>query len=200
MLRKIIRWAIVLFLIYLAYYHLPRLWRPDPSPQNVTTTHHTLVEKIEALGRMELVRYHFTDVIDHEVVREWFLPNAQVHLLVRGEAIGCIDFAKLDSSDVQIVGDTVLVQLPAPEICSHRIDHQRSRVLDVEYQPMNQGKLVDEAYRRAEREILNAALKDEILKETEENADKVLRPMLETLSGRTVILRFAPAPVPIRPQ
>jgi hypothetical protein len=167
------------------------LW-PDwlSWPEDRTTTVHTLVlQEMTALGKLELVKYSFKDIVEQEVVKSW-LPNAKAVLIVQGEAIGCIDLTQLSLGDVAQQDDTLVVTLPEPELCVFKIDHERSRVYNTEFAFMEEAKLVQEGYKQAERQIRQSALDMGILGQTEENARKMLTPMLEKISGRKVLVKF----------
>ncbi|HEX8327367.1 MAG TPA: DUF4230 domain-containing protein [Hymenobacter sp.] len=160
----------------------------DTGPQ-ATVTHNTVLTQVEALGRLELVRYHFKDVVEYKRRAYRFLPESKVALVVGGEAVGCIDLRKLTARDVVLEGDSVVrVALPAPELCTFQINHNQSRVFSTENGLFQDAQLVDEGYRYAEAQVRNAALQSGILAETQRNAEQILVPMLRTLTGRRVIL------------
>ncbi|MBT9394094.1 DUF4230 domain-containing protein [Hymenobacter sp. NST-14] len=160
----------------------------NPNPR-VTVTHNTVLEKVEALGRMELVRYEFRDVVEYKKSTYRFLPDAKVALIVAGNAIGCLDLRKLRPQDVVLEGDSVVrVALPAPELCVWQIDHRKSKVYSIENGFFQDAELVDAGYKYAEANVRRAALNSGILAQTEQNAQRILRPMLQTMTGRRVIL------------
>ena len=160
----------------------------DPKPR-VTVTHNTVLQKVEALGRMELVRYEFRDVVEYKKSTYRFLPDAKVALIVAGNAIGCLDLRKLRPQDVVLEGDSVVrVALPAPELCVWQIDHSKSKVYSIENGFFQDAELVDAGYKYAEKNVRQAAISSGILVQTEQNAQRILRPMLETMTGRRVIL------------
>lgn len=186
----------LLFLVGLGWF----LWRKvaptlsslnplsDAGPQ-VTVTHNTVLTQVEALGRLELVRYRFKDVVEYKRRVHRFLPESKVALVVGGEAVGCIDLRKLTAQDVVLEGDSIVrVALPAPELCTFQINHSQSRVFGTENGLFQDAQLVDEGYKYAEAQVRNAALQSGILAETQRNAEQILVPMLRTLTGRQVIL------------
>ncbi len=186
----------LLFLVGLGWF----LWRKvspalgdlnamtDTRPQ-VTVTHNTVLTQVEALGRLELVRYRFKDVVEYKRRTYRFLPESKVALVVAGEAVGCIDLRKLKPQDVVLEGDSVVrVSLPAPELCSFQVNHNQSRVFSTENGFFQDAELVDEGYKYAEAQVRNAALQSGILAATQRNAEQILVPMLRTLTGRRVIL------------
>jgi len=166
-------------------------WSENPlNPQpRITVTHNTVLTKIEGLGRLELVRYQFKDVVEYKKSTYRFLPDAKVALIVAGNAIGCLDLRKVREQDVVFVGDSIVrVALPPPELCTWQVDHTKSRVYSVENGFFQDAELVDEGYKYAEKNVRRAALQSGILTQTQLNAQKILKPMLETLTGRRVIL------------
>ena len=196
LVRLVRRLLPLLFLVGLGWF----LWRQvaptlstwnaigDTSPQ-VTVTHNTVLTQVEALGRLELVRYRFKDVVEYKRRTYRFLPESKVALVVGGEAVGCIDLRKLKPQDVVLEGDSVVrVALPPAELCTWQIDHQASRVYSVENGFLQDAELVDAGYKYAETNVRRAALQSGILAQTELNAQQILRPMLETMTGRRVVL------------
>jgi hypothetical protein len=158
----------------------------------VHTSHQTLVEKIENLGKMEFVRYQIKDVIEYKQSSGYaYLPDAKVLLVIEGEAVGCVDLMGLGEDRIEVVGDSLYLRLPAPELCYHKINHQNSKVYDTKFTLMaNEAGLVDEAYKRAEEQVRQTALSSGILSQTAQNAKLVLKPMLEQMSGKTVFISF----------
>lgn len=160
----------------------------DPAPR-ITVTHNTVLEKVEALGRLELVRYQFKDVVEYKKSTYRFLPDAKVALIVAGNAVGCLDLRKVRPQDVILEGDSILrLALPEPELCVWQVDHSKSKVYSVENGFFQDAELVDAGYKYAEANVRTAALQSGILAQTTQNAEQILRPMLQTMTGRRVIL------------
>lgn len=173
----------------------------DELETDVQVSHNTVLQKIEDLGRMELVRYNFKDVVEYK--KEWsrWLPDSRSVLIVAGEAVGCIDMSQVQPGDVEFTDEaTITIRLPEPEICYFRIDHSKSKVLHMENTYFQDAELVDEGYKFAEKNVRSAALNSGILDQTANNADKILKPMLEGLTGKKVILvRKRPTKGPVIP-
>lgn len=178
------------------YLSLPRLpdW-PELKPEQTTSVHSIVVQEVTGLGKMELVKLAFQDVITHEVQVE-YLPDPKVMLRVYGETVACVDFARIDSADIRIEGDTVLLDLPAPEICYHRIDHQRSEIVQTWYTGIyaEGQRLIDRAYELGEAKMQEAALAQDIYGQAEEQAQRTLVPLLEQITQKRVFLRFPAQP------
>ncbi|WKN41231.1 DUF4230 domain-containing protein [Tunicatimonas pelagia] len=177
---------------------------PEPSEAEVTTM---LITEIEALGKMELVKYRFQEVTEVKELSPEFLnifkldSDSKAILITQGEAVGCLDLLKISTTDIKITSDTVWMHLPEPELCYYKLDLEKTRLYSVETGLFaNRDQFISRAYRQAERQIRDAATGSEILDETEVNAHRILRPMLEELSGKTIIFtekipttRIAPA-------
>jgi Protein of unknown function (DUF4230) len=197
MLPRLVRRLLpLLFLLALGWF----LWKKigptlvDLNPLNtepkVTVTHNTVLTQVEALGKLELVRYKFKDIVEYRRASRYpLLPDAKVALVVSGEAVGCLDLRKIRPQDVVFEGDSIVrVLLPAPELCSFQVNHDQSRVFSTENGFFQDADLVDQGYKYAEKQVRNAALQSGILAETQRNAEQILVPMLRTLTGRRVIL------------
>ena len=167
----------------------------DSEPRK-ETSHQLVVEKIEGLGKLELVKHSFKDVVTHKEVYEWF-PDPKVLLIIAGEAVGCLDLTKIDSTDIFMGRDSITVYLPAPEFCYVKVDHQNSQVYKTEYTYWNEAEMIDEAYKLAEIEIQKAAENSQVLEQTKGQAQLVLKPMLESFTGKKVGLVFPPPPLRI---
>ena len=182
-LFRILPWLILLIAGYL---FLSKKFSINTS---VESKHQLLVEKIEAIGKLELVRYQISDVLEHKNKTD-FLPEASVLLIIKAEAVGCIDLTKITKDDIQIDADTAVVNLPQPEICYVKIDHKNSRVYDTKMAFFREAGLVDEAYKAAEKQITSEVKKSDILKQTRTNASNVLKPIVEGLGYKNVRLTF----------
>lgn len=196
---RMIQWLLRFIVVILLLIGLNSLWGSfrdlswAPSwfkGTDKTETNHTVVlQEMTELGKLELVKYNFKDVVEQEIVKQW-LPNAKAVLIVQGEAVGCIDLTKMRIADITSENDVLVVHLPEPELCTFKIDHERSKVYNTEYAFTEEAKLVQDAYKQAERQIKQSALDMGILDQTEENARKMLTPMLEKASGKKVLLKF----------
>ncbi len=163
--------------------------------EKTTVTHNRLIEQIERIGKLELVKVHIKDVVEVKNQRAWYKGgDSRLLLVVSGEAAGCIDLNAIKAEHISIDEDSIRITLPAPEICYFKIDHQNSRV----YEGENQFKLLSyndasqetaEAFKMAETELKQTALEMGIEAQTKENAIKVLKPLLQRVSGKPISIR-----------
>lgn len=162
------------------------LQRPEPE---VVSNHNIVLREITSLGKLELVKYNFRDVVDQQITRQ-FLPDAKALLIIQGEAVGCLDLTKMTVTDLGETGDTLIVRLPDPEICLARVDHSKSKVYNTEFAFSDEALLIEQAFKKAEEQVQTSAIQQGILEQTKLNATKILRPMLEKVSGKKVLLRY----------
>ncbi|MFD3002222.1 DUF4230 domain-containing protein [Pontibacter toksunensis] len=191
LLFKLIPWILIILAGIFFWRIFGSFFNKDEKEKvpEVVVNFNTVLTSVEDMGRMELVRYNFKDVVEYEKTVSRFIPNSKLVLIVSGEAVGCVDFAKITQADIQFQGDTLVqVALPAPEICYYKVDHSKSKVFSKENTYFQDAELVEEGYKYAEQNVKKAALNSGILRQTTENAEKILKPMLEEITGRRVVL------------
>lgn len=150
-----------------------------------------VLNQVTALGKIELVNYQFKDVVESEL-QKTLLPNSRALLIISGQVVGCIDLTKIKSESFEYEGDSLRMKLPNPEICTNKIDHSQSKVYDVSlFSLLDQSQLIDEAYKKAELQIQDSALQMGIIEQTKQNADKILKPMFEKISGKKIKLIYS---------
>ncbi len=159
------------------------------SGTDAEVSHSMIVTNIEQMGKLEVVKYTVENVVEYKKVRQW-LPNSKTLLIVVGEVVGCIDFSKIKPEDIQVQKDSIHLSLPAPEICYCKVDHQRSRVYNVEFGLWDTHALVDEAYRHAESQLYVEANRMGINTDSQSNAIKMLTPMLNAMGFKKVAIQF----------
>lgn len=166
----------------------------EPRETVTETNFQTVLEEVESLGKLELVKYNFKDVVEHTQKNGYSsMLDSKVLLIIAAEAVGCIDLTRIKAEDITEVGDSIYVHLPAPELCYYKIDHQKSKVYDSESLPfIKDNNLIGDAYAKAEKQIEKAALESGILVQTQMMAKTMLQPLLEKLTKKTVFLTFEP--------
>lgn len=190
MLKRYIQIIILFVTVILSFFLWEKFKNFNPFIiRDIQTTHNMVLKEMTVLGKLELSNFAFRDVVEQELVRD-YMPNPKAILIVQGEAIGCIDLTKIKAEDIITKDDTLIVHLPDPELCSYKIDHSKSKIYDTEYAFMNEQLLLNEAYTRAEAKIKQSALEMGILDQTKKNAELVLKPLLENISGKKVVLQF----------
>jgi len=190
---RAIPWILVCILviyIYTSIQPLSLLGIGGDKEDKIEITNHVIIEKIELLGKLELCKFYIKDIVEHKQIAPWYDKDSKVVLIIAGEAIGCIDLRKIDSSAVLITEKQVIVTLPKAEICSFKVDHQSSKIYDVETGFFEDDKkVIDKAYQLAETEIQKSAIKMGIEKQTRMNAEVILKPFLAGLTDKEIVLK-----------
>lgn len=190
MLKRYIQIIILCVVVIVSIFLWEKFKNFNPfTIRDIQTTHNIVLKEMTVLGKLELSNFAFRDVVEQELVRD-YMPNPKAILIVQGEAIGCIDLTKIKAEDIITKDDTLIVHVPDPELCSYKIDHSKSKIYDTEYAFMNEQSLLNEAYTRAEAKIKQSALEMGILDQTKKNAELVLKPLLENISGKKVVLQY----------
>ena len=192
MLRKIIRLVPLFLVVGLAIYTWEKFkdFKNPFSSGEVEVTHNVLLQQISSMGKLELVKYNFRDVVESRIKKD-LLPDAKVLLIVSGEAIGCIDLTKIRLGDITEKDSILVVHLPDPEICNYKIDHSKSKVYNTEYAFLDKAKLIDNAFQKAESQIAKNAEDMGILEQTKKSAEQILKPFIENVSKKKVVFLYA---------
>jgi hypothetical protein len=173
-------------LIFLFFY-----LKKEMSTRRTEITDDAMVEKISSMGKLELVKYEMKDVIEKKEMH-FLMPDSRVLFVAVGEVTACIDLTKIKKTDISRNKDTITVTLPEPEICYSRLDHQKSRVYDISgaWFQADAAHMVEDVYKLAEKRILDNARQLDVTGKARQNAQLIFKPLLESISGKKVILQF----------
>jgi hypothetical protein len=151
----------------------------------------TIVNEIRTLARLETIQYTVEKVITAETGQGpfGFLFGDRLLFIAHGMVIAGIDLAKLDQSDLWMVGEVLYVNLPEPEVFIATLDNDQSYVYHRDTGVLTHGDVHLETAARqvAESEIENAALEDGILALARQNAEHYLYRLLRDLGYPEVI-------------
>jgi hypothetical protein len=174
------------FLVFLFFYI-----KHEFTVSRIEITDSGMVQKISSMGKLELVKYEMKDIIDQREIH-LILPDSRVLFLAVGEVTACIDLTKVKKSDITQTKDSVVVYLPRPEICYTKLDHEKSKVYDIRGVMFEDGAkdMVEDVYKLAEKRILDNASQMNVLGMARQNAQLIFKPLLESISGKTVVLNF----------
>ena len=143
----------------------------------------TVVRQIQQLQRLETVRYTMDKIISGEhanPILPQFLAGDKLLLVVHGEVVGGIDLGKIQSGDVAVHGQEISIHLPQAEIFSTTLDNSKTRVYSRETGLFTSPdpNLESEVRAEAERQLLQAATQDGILKTADQNAQSTIKSLL----------------------
>ncbi|MER3436064.1 MAG: DUF4230 domain-containing protein [Leptolyngbya sp. ERB_1_1] len=118
--------------------------------------------------------------------------------IARGEVRAGVDLSALTPENVQVIGDTVRLQLPAPKVLDKKIDVTRSTVYDYNRGPLGLGpdvapNLQKLAQEEALRKIQLAACADGILEKANDRAKLTVSQLIRISGIKEVIV--VPKPV-----
>jgi hypothetical protein len=173
-------------------FHLMGMLRGGQSTLNVSQP--TVVRQIQKLQRLETVTYTMDKIISGEHANA-FLPKIlagdRLLLMIHGEVIGGIDLAALQAGDVVVQGQKISIHLPHATVFSTRIDNAKTKVYsrDTGLFSSPDPNLESEVREEGERQLLQAALQDGILKTAADNAKTTITGMLEGFGFREVEVR-----------
>jgi hypothetical protein len=155
----------------------------------------TIINEVQALARLETIRYTVEKVITAETNQGVLAPLFGDRLLfvAHGYVIAGIDMGKIKPEDLRLSGNVLHVRLPAAEVLVASLDNDKSYVYDRQTGLFTHGDptLESQARQVAEQEIHNAALEDGILDQAMSNAQTYLSWFFETLGYKQIT--FEPA-------
>jgi Protein of unknown function (DUF4230) len=150
----------------------------------------TIINQVQALARLETIRYTVEKVITAETNQGVLAPLFGDRLLfvAHGYVIAGIDMGKIQPGDLWLDGNLLNVRLPATEILVSTLDNDKSYVYDRQTGLFTQGEptLETQARQVAEQEIRKSALADGILNQAELNAQTTLRWFFESLGDKQI--------------
>jgi hypothetical protein len=169
---------------------------PTPSPTPIT-----VIDKVQALGRLETTRYSMQTAVEMTSDTPLNLPftlppeltQQKMLLIASGDVIAGFDLGKIAPSDIHVQGTQVQMILPPAEVLVTRIDNQNSYVFMNQkpfYLP-NDKTLEGKARQAAEEQLRRYALEHGLLAQAEENGKYRLEAFLRELGFTKVDLRVA---------
>ena len=166
---------------------LSRMWAAATGRTlSIDVSQPTVVDRIRRLERLETVVYTMDKIVSGTRENP-FLPNFlagdRLLMLVHGEVVGGIDFSNLKPGDVKVNSKEIHLHLPAPQVFSTRIDSAKTRVYSRETGVLvpTDPNLETQVRQEAERQLLEAAMADGILRTAQQNAATTITSLLQGL-------------------
>lgn len=106
---------------------------PRPSAGSPPPSHALTIEKLQAIGRLEVLRYVMRDVVIHRWTYRIPFTESKLLLVVMGEAIVCLDFAQIQVVSRDTVASRLTLKLPKPYVCQVRLDPAQTKVYDASF-------------------------------------------------------------------
>lgn len=151
----------------------------------------TVVDRIQRLQRIETVIYTMDKLVtgakENNVLPD-FLTGDRLLMMVHGEVVAGIDFAALRPEDVKVNGKQIRLHLPPAQVFSTRLDSDKTRVYSRQTGLLvpTDPNLETQVRQEAERQLLQAALTDGVLKNAQQNGVSTLTSLLQGLGFENV--------------
>ena len=209
---KILPWFLLIVIVFTMYISNQWPFNKKIKQERQILETSVILKEVEKLGKLELVRYNFKEVFEYKrlsngkIVGNSILnshdydPDLSVILIATGEAVGCIDLTKLEITDIDIDNDSIVIYLPAPELCYHKLDLENTKIYSFNKESWWSRMFADEseknavlqmAYNKAESRLKEAAIESGIFYSTNENVENMLKPLLNRMTGKSI--RIVPA-------
>jgi hypothetical protein len=150
----------------------------------------TIINQVQALARLETIRYTVEKVITAETNQGVLAPLFGDRLLfvAHGYVIAGIDMSKIKPADLWLTGTVLNVRLPAAEVLVSTLDNGKSYVYDRQTGLLASAdpNLETQARQVAEQQITQSALDDGILNQATANAQTYLKWFFETLGYKQI--------------
>jgi hypothetical protein len=166
---------------------LSRMWSAVTGRTlSIDVSQPTVVNRIQQLQRLETVVYTMDKVVSgakENPIFPDFLAGDRLLLLVHGEVVAGIDFSILKPGDVKVEGKQIHLHLPAAQVFSTRLDSAKTRVYSRQTGLLvpTDPNLESQVRQEAERQLLEAALADGVLRTAQQNASSTITSLLQGL-------------------
>jgi hypothetical protein len=183
----------------------PSFSLPQPTPTIIAQP--PIILRVQALSRLETQSYVMDTVVTAE--EPGLLPapftGDKILFIGHGEVVAGVDLGQMREEDIVVYTTTNRVELhvPAAELFYVRLDNDQSRIYDRQTGLFSRAdpQLETQVRQKAEQQIRQTAVESGIITQAQQNAEKTLRALIESLgySDVTIIVKPAPAPLPASP-
>jgi Protein of unknown function (DUF4230) len=189
------RWfkmLITIGVIALACFRIYRSCTKNRKHDKEEITNTVFITEIKALGKLELTKITIKDVMEYTMELDWALDK-KVLMVFGGEVVGCIDLTKIREENIITTDSIITIKLGGTEICYSKLDHNKTKLYNLstmaEFNKI-EPEMMDYLYKKGEAYLVSDSMKMVVKKETEANARKILKPLLEKISKKQVIIEF----------
>ncbi|MBP7689989.1 MAG: DUF4230 domain-containing protein [Thermoflexales bacterium] len=165
---------------------------PQPTPTILMQP--AVIDQIKPLGQLHTASYFLSTVVDTQMKIGALNQVQRVLLVACGKVDAGVDLAKLQATDIQRLGDRVVIRLPAPEVFTHQVfdDRQCTYVVMRDEGLLLPPNFVLETAAReaAVANFKETALANGILEQARTNAEGEIRRLLSLVNYKDV--QFVP--------
>src|SRR5690606_4376026 len=113
-LVKFLPWIVLIFAVYYLWQNFTTWPFRGMEEASQVLEQRTVLESIESLGKLELVKYNFQEITELTEKNDRYLgifptEDSKAILISNGEAAGCIDLMKITANDITLKGDSLIV-------------------------------------------------------------------------------------------
>ena len=163
----------------------------------VTTPAPVIVERLQALNRMETARQVSRQIVEaksNSTIFPDFLAKDDLQMMVQTEVVAGVDLSRMSVQDVRINDDAVTVVLPSPELFTVHIDDENSKVFSRErgifmFHPDKD--LERQARLQGQANARQAAQSGDLMDTARTNAESNLRNLLTSLGFNKINFKWA---------
>ena len=150
--------------------------------------------KIKEIGNLQLTGFNLSSTIADTVKKDTlvkikFPSEGKMLALINGEVNACINFELLKEKDIKQVQDTTFILLPDPVLCNARINSERSKIYDHNFNshPLNQED-IEKIFPGTMNNLKAEAIRMGILDLAKENAKKILSVLLPKKNKNEIVV------------
>ncbi|WNZ49092.1 DUF4230 domain-containing protein [Leptolyngbya boryana CZ1] len=170
------------------------------SPEPKVETRSVVIQQVRQASELTTAVFTMEAVVPTQqdaAIAGVVIGTTKLLYIARGEVRAGVDLSTLKPDNVQIVGDTIRLQLPAPKILDKKIDVTRSSVYDYNRGPLGLGpdvapNLQKLAQDEALKKIQLAACSDGILDKANDRAKLVVTSLIRVSGIKDVIVEPQP--------
>ncbi len=171
---------------------------PQPKPEVDVRT--IVVRQVSGASEMTTAVFTMESVVPTRQdmkLANYTVGSTTLLYIAYGEVRAGVDLKDLKADNVQIVNDTIQLQLPPPRILDSKIDVNRSSVYDYNRGFLGLGpdvapQLQTIAQRETLKKIVSAACSQGVLKQANERAELVVEKLLNTAGYKQVQVKTQP--------
>lgn len=192
-LIRIFPWIFSVLIIAVMYFLLRQQMNEDLEEAKLSLRQVHVEEKIMSLGKLEFMHYKFKDVVFFRTIKPFLegsydIPDSEPIAIVNGIAVGGIDFNKVDESNFKFSNDSVLTLiLPTPKLFDYDIEKDIQMITDYDIEK----EVVWDALQKLVISDMSDALKPMELAINEGHLDKIIEPVLESMTNEKITVRFS---------
>lgn len=169
-----------------------------PPPQ--VDVRSMVVQQVRGASELTTAVYSMESVVPtsrDRTLGNYVIGKTTLLYIAHGDVRAGVDLAALRPEDVQVVGDSLILRLPPPQILDSKIDVNRSRVYDYDRGFMGLGpdvapELQELAQRETLARIVETACTDGILQSANERAKLTVTQLLNTAGYAQVTVETQP--------